>query len=154
MRWFAKVILFLAILQGMGDVSAACFVLARDQGRENHADDKPGPYVIGNEKDRSKKEAEVRNFLWRHWSQSIPGRLVVSWISKEGQQSNATYVLEPDDHGTWSIETTFERPSLKSTTAGRSEVRAYDVRRIEIRHDGKSPAKFIAEKGERSGETY
>ena len=154
MRWFAKVFLCMAVLQGMGNVSAACLVPGRGQGQENQVDDKPGPYVIGNEKDRSKKEAEVRSYLWHHWRQRIPGRLVVTWISKEGQESNATYVLEPDDHGTWRIETTWERPGLKSMTAGRSKVRAYDVRRIEVRHDGQSPAKFIPEKGDRSGETY
>jgi len=153
-RWFVKAILCVALLQGLNDLSASCLVAKRGEGPENQGNGEAGPYVIGNNKERSKKEADVRNFLWHHWSQRTPGRLSVTRMSKEGQPNTATYVLESDDSGVWGLRTIIDRPSLKGTSSGHNESRAYSVRRIEIRHDGKSAAIFIPDNDDRPGDSY
>jgi len=122
--------------------------------------DQAGPYVITNSdintgKDR-KKNAEIRSFIWEHWREKKPGRLVVKRYSKEGIPGTSTIVLDPDGKGAWSMRVSTHWPPTKGSTPehDQSEYRVYVVRRIEPRHDGQSPATFIQDEAIRLGDTY
>jgi hypothetical protein len=94
--------------------------------------DQAGPYVIGNDKGRTKVLGEVRDFLWNRWQQHRAGQLEVTWISKEGEPSNSKFVLEYDDHRVWSIEVTIDRPALKDSPNAHTEYRIYSVQRAKL----------------------
>lgn len=118
--------------------------------------DLAGPYVIGNDEDRPKNEAHVRDFLWSHWLQHERGRITVIWISKEGRRATTTYSLEPDPRGLWNLKVTTLWPRRKGTDPQHNSIqfRVYSIRRIEPRRDGQSAAVFIPEGEKRSGTAY
>jgi hypothetical protein len=118
--------------------------------------DRAGPYVIGNDKDRSKTEADVRDFIWSHWQEHRPGILRAIWTSKEGAHANTTYCLEPDRNGVWSLSVKTDWPLRKDTDRQHESVqfRVYSIRRIEPRRDGQSPAVFIPDGEVRPGNAY
>jgi hypothetical protein len=149
-------LLILILLQGKADALAGLSTLQQDKGNTVQGADEAGPFVIGNGRDRSKKESDVRDFLWSHWRQRRSGHFVATWISKEGRTSNTTYVCEKDEHGVWSLVVTTEWPPTEGNNPTHDAVkfRVYAVRRIEPRHDGQSPATFISDEERRSGDTY
>jgi len=156
MGWLTNVIFSTALLYGIAVFSVGRLTLSQNHEQEAQRTDEAGPYVIGNEKDRSKKVADVRGFLWEHWREHRPGRVLVTWISKEGRQANTIYLLENDERGAWSLRVTIQRPSSKGGSPNHDSVEyiAYSIRRIEPRHDGKSPAVFIADNDSRLGSAY
>jgi hypothetical protein len=58
--------------------------------------------IIGGE-ERAKILAEIRNFLWRKWSQRSLGYLIVSYESKEGDLTVNSLFVEKLDELTWVI---------------------------------------------------
>src|SRR6267143_5097664 len=128
---------------------------ARLRERQANEQDRAGPYVITHEDAATgKKAAEIRSFIWKHWSEHRRGSLAVTSYSLEGVPAEMTFVLEPDERGVWNVKVRIERPTLKGTTAEHAGFRAYSVQRIEPRHDGQSLAKVIPEDQIRSGENY
>lgn len=123
--------------------------------RLGESEQDPSPYVISHEDAATgKKAAKIRSFIWQHWRERRPGSLTVTSFSLEGVRSETAFIIERDEHGAWSIRVTIERPTLKGTTAEHAGSRAHSVQRIEPRHDGQSPAKFIPEEQKRSADTY
>jgi len=131
MSFVAVTILFVAI-QVFPAVSAARSVLPRGAEHSKQENDQAGPYVIGNDKDRTKQQGEVRDFLWSHWQQHRTGQLKATWISKEGVSSNGTFVFEYDEHGVWSIGVTIDRPALKDSRDAHTEYRVYGLQRLRL----------------------
>jgi hypothetical protein len=115
-----------------------------------------GPIVIGNGKDRSKKEAEVRDFLWTRWRQHRSGRLLAIWISKEGSRATTSYTLESDRNRTWTlkVKTSWPTQSGAASEHDRVQFTVYAIRRIEPRRDGQSAAVFIPEGESLPGDEY
>jgi hypothetical protein len=67
--------------------------------------EKAGPYVVRNHPvpDRARLEAEIRGFLWKHWSARRLGMLVATGFNMEGDPTTSTYFVEPDKKGRWVI---------------------------------------------------
>jgi hypothetical protein len=60
-------------------------------------EDSAGPYVITNrDAVTSKKDAQIREFVWLHWHDHRRGRLVEKRYSKEGVPANTTFIIGPD----------------------------------------------------------
>jgi hypothetical protein len=150
-------ILVISISQSVVGEFPPSAALFQDQGTKIRKQDQSGPYVIETlDRNRAKKEAEIRDFIWSHWRQKRSGRLVATWYSKEGVPAETAYVLEPDEKGVWSMKVTMQSPPARGSDPehDRSEYRVYSVRRIEPRHDGQSPAVFIPDDKSRQGESY
>jgi len=132
--------------------------LPQSAGSDRQERDTSGPYVVTNEdiltgKD-GEKIAQVRTFLWEHWSKRKLGHMELTLFSKEGTASNISYEVEPDQSGRWSLKVTIERPTLKGTTMEHAQYRAYSIKRIASRHDEKPTHLFVPEKEERTGDQY
>ena len=130
---------------------------SQGQGTKISEQDLGGPYVIETlDRNRAKKEGEIRDFIWTHWHQKRSGRLVATWYSKEGVPAETAYVLENDEKGVWSMKVTMQWPPERGSDPehNRSEYRVYSVRRIEPRHDGQSPAVFIPDDKSTQGASY
>src|SRR5215469_11283195 len=91
-RWVAGI----ALLYGALVLPHATALQMVSQDNKPHQAE--GYVIRPSDKDRARKVAEVREFLWQHWQQHHPGSLLVTWYSKEGKASKTTYTLEPDDH--------------------------------------------------------
>jgi hypothetical protein len=152
----AKKTLLLAILSCIGVAIQGHSLSEQTPGNGQSGVDQAGPYVIGYDKDHSKNVAEVRDFLWRHWREHRPGRLLATWISLEGRSTETVYVVGNDENGVWSLKVTKEWPDAGSQTSPRSRVesKVYRIRRIKPRHDGQSPAIFLPDDEPRSAERY
>jgi hypothetical protein len=119
-----------------------------------------GPFVITNNDyltgKNVHKDAEIRAFLWDHWRQRKPGKLVETRYSKEGVPATTTFILEPDTKGHWTIAVERRWPPRRGSTPehDHTEYRVYSIRRIEPRNGGQSPAAFIADDAVRPGDRY
>lgn len=121
-------VIFAVVMQTTYGASPGQSAVQMDEGTKAQEIDQAGPYLIGNNKDRSKTVAEVREFLWRHWQQRRPGKLVATWHSKEGVPTKVTYVFEYDDGGVWSMRET----DCRSTPKDQTEFRIYSIQRVKI----------------------
>lgn len=149
MRFFTNLILSMVVLYGIFHASIVWSTPPQSA-------DAAGPYVIGNDKDRSRNLADARDFLWDHWREHRYGRLTVTWISKEGRPANTTYVIGKDERDVWSLSIETRWPPAKGGASEHAPVehRAYSVRRIEARHDGQSSPVFLEDTDKRPGSTY
>jgi len=160
MRLKVRLIILLSLLfpSGVTTVGVSCSGLSPQRPETKGQQDDAGPYVVTNADiisgSASKKMAEVRTFLWEHWSKRKLGHLQLTLFSKEGVATNTTYEIEPDEHGTWSLKVSLDRPSLKGTTSEHSEYRTYTVRRTASTHDQQSPVTLIPETEIRTGDAY
>lgn len=126
------ILLLVTMVQTLNAVSADRFAVQNSARIALEQKSGPsGPYVIGNDANRSENEARVRDFLWSHWRQHRAGRLAVTWISKEGVSSNTTFVLENDEHGIWNIRVAIDRPTFTDPRQRHVEYRVYAVVRVE-----------------------
>ena len=120
-------------------------------------EDRAGPYVIETlDKNRERKNGEIRDFIWSHWRQRRRGRLHEITYSKEGVAAETVFVIAPDEKGVWTLKMTTQWPSTSGVGSEHkhAEYTAYSVRRIEPRHDGQSPAVFIPEDKPGKGDSY
>src|SRR5260370_37553784 len=106
--------LILVVLLETTLASSSYLALSADLSeRQANEQDRAGPYVIGHEDAASgKKAAEIRSFIWKHWREHQRGSVAVTGYSLEGVRSETTFVLEPDEHGLWSIRVRTEWPPL------------------------------------------
>jgi hypothetical protein len=133
MKSTTAVILAIVVLHaGAASTSTPLTSMPQGEGLKKQATEQVGPYVIGNNSDRSKQEAEVRTFLWDHWREHRAARVSVTWISKEGAQSNSVFLLEDDQDGAWSIQVTIDRPTSKDSRHGHTEYRVNSVQRVKV----------------------
>ena len=93
---------------------------------------RPKHYVIeSTDKDRHRKEGEIREFIWNHWRAHRHGSVLITSYSKEGLQSNSEYVLENDEQQVWCMKVTVSRSDLKGRYDERTDkYRVYGVERI------------------------
>src|SRR6266581_7372846 len=114
------ILLVKTVLLLSASASGLCLAsLPQSAGSDRQERDTSGPYVVTNEdiltgKD-GEKIAQVRTFLWEHWSKRKLGHMELTLFSKEGTASNISYEVEPDQSGRWSLKVTIERPTLKGT---------------------------------------
>ena len=149
-----SVFLTISVSQGLAGGFPPLAASFQDQGPRIIEQDQGGPYVIETlDKNRKKKEGEIRELIWNHWRQKR-GRLVATWYSKEGVPSETTFVVEEGRQGTKSLKVTINCPTLKGTTAEHTEYRAYVVKRIALRHGAQAPNVVIPENEKESGERY
>jgi hypothetical protein len=141
MNSMTTIFLSVMMLQVIPGVSRSRSVLLQSTGHSTQAVNQSDDYVIGNNKDRSKQQGEVRNFLWSHWQQHRTGQLNVTWVSKEGVPSRSRFVLEYDERGVWSIRVTIDRPTLKDSQDAHTEYRVYSVQRVTV--EGGPEAKIV-----------
>ena len=52
--------------------------------------------------------AKLREFLWEHWSQKKPGRVVVAFYSLEGDPTTHNLYVEPGKGGRWRVVSEYE----------------------------------------------
>jgi hypothetical protein len=142
----ALLLLGLTLLQGSGP-----------HGQQIDSEDHAGPVVIKTvDKDREKKNGEIRSFVWRHWYQRRRGLLVEKTYSKEGVPATTTFILEPDQQGVWTLRVKTQWPPSKGSNPehDRTEYRVYSVRRIRRHQDAQSSTAFIPDEELQSGESY
>ena len=82
--------------------------------------------------------AEIREWIWGHFKERRPGRLVVTMYSLEGDRTTTTYVVERDDADVWSISVRIDRKLVRrgppfDRWREAQEFAAYLVDRVECR---------------------
>jgi len=84
---------------------AAASLIAEGQKRDVTKYDHIGPYkVVGfaSTPKTDQDEGEVRDFLWNHWREHRRGTVTITHQYVEGFV-RATYFIEPDRQGRWSV---------------------------------------------------
>ena len=125
-----------------------------------YAQDSGGPYEITNKDMLSgqnlQKEAEIRNFLWEHWSQRRPGSLVETKYSKEGVPTTMKFVLEADRGGLWGMRVHLHRPPARGAEAEYDDKKytVYSMRRTEPYRGRESAVVFIPDETKLPGTAY
>lgn len=72
--------------------------------------DKAGPYDVKLlAPNAAAMRAEIRDFLWQHWSDRKLGCVVATFYSIEGEPSTGSYCVEPDEKGVWHIAVSVKR---------------------------------------------
>jgi hypothetical protein len=103
-----------------------------------------GPFTVKLDLDaqsRANIEAEIRDFLWRHWHQHRLGHLTATFFSREGEPSTSFYFVEPGEQRSWHIAVKINR-RLADRSGSRkqynqtNEYTAYSVDRIEVPEGG------------------
>lgn len=127
--------------------------------------DKLGPYQVpADGENLSAVSAEVRGFIWDHWTQHRLGYVIVTFHSKEGEPSTSHMFVEPDETGIWHLSTRIERklidrrafsdPKFKATIEQTDEFKAYEIERIEVPADGLSKRASIPVGVKRRPDSY
>jgi hypothetical protein len=122
-----------------------------------------GPYDFHNElhpRDAEKLRQDMRDFLWKHWSEPRFGLVAATFYTLEGDPTKSHYFVESDEKGTWRIRVESEKTLSSLLPKGKRPKRviAYDdyddVKRVEASTLGTADAIFIPSDEVRSPETY
>lgn len=124
--------------------------------------ERAGPFTLDLDLDsqsRTNTEAEIREFLWKHWHQRRLGHLVATWYSKEGEPSTSAYFVEPDEKGIWHIAITINRTLVERTGSKRQlqntiEYDAYSIERVDVSKGTLGRSIAIPEGETRSPQSY
>lgn len=110
--------------------SAQCRAENQDMSKQ----DIVGPVELGFSADRSRKEAEVRSFIWFHWLGRSRGKITVVDYTKEGDKITTTYDVEPDEIGRWRVransEADFRKHPGTPAHRARKTYSVYALRRV------------------------
>lgn len=74
--------------------------------------DKAGPYYVQSNldaKDRATVLANIRQFIWQHWSKRTLGYVVSTFYSKEGEPITYAFFIEADEKGNWRVAVEIDR---------------------------------------------
>jgi hypothetical protein len=100
--------------------------------------EKAGPFSMAlklNSKSRLRLEAEVRDFVWKHWRERRLGYVTFTKFSKEGESSKSDVFIEPDQEGSWRVAVRVERVVVDRASKRRQrsaiEYSAYSLERID-----------------------
>ena len=123
--------------------------------------DTAGPFTIGvklNVATRAAMNAEIRAFIWNHWYQRRLGQLTAIYYSREGDRSDVSYFVEPNEGGVWHLAVTIDRTLRNRRGPGQHResvaYEARDVDRIEIPKTGLAERVEIPEKAKRRPQSY
>ena len=86
-------------------VTKSCPPASRNPARDLEKCEKADPFKVVHypEVERLKVEAQIREFLWRHWSRKRLRPLVATHYNKEGEPTTCTFSVEPEVDGRWVI---------------------------------------------------
>ena len=95
--------------------------------------EKAGPYRLGLSAMHRAAAADIRAFLWKHWSQRRLSTLNVTDYTKEGDRITRVFYIEPDQHGTWNVylqeQAEFVDLTTKQPKVSKREYHIYKVER-------------------------
>jgi hypothetical protein len=94
-------------------------------------------------KDRSRKEAEARAFLWDNWHQRRRAHLVKTFVTIEGEENVFEFFVEPDSHGAWKIEVKVDRQRFSRDIHSPKQWREKDAFTCTALERVKSPADLL-----------
>lgn len=108
--------------------------------------------------------AEVRGFIWEHWTRHRQGHVIVVSRSKEGERSTSHMFIEPDERGDWHLSArvekkavdrrAFDDPEFQGTIERYERYKAYVIERIEVPADGLSGGTVIPLEQKRGADSY
>jgi hypothetical protein len=59
--------------------------------------------------ERSRKESDLRAFLWENWQEHRRAKVIESNVSIEGERSVVEFFVEPNSDGVWKAEVEVQR---------------------------------------------
>jgi hypothetical protein len=92
------------------------------------------------DRDKARKEGEIRKFLWEHWREHRRASLSLTAYSTEGEQSVSNYFIEPGQSGNWQLVVQIDREVVDRGGSGKRwrekvEYTCTALERIEPPHD-------------------
>ncbi len=110
-------------------------------------------------KERQKREAGIREFLWTHWFRQKPGELKQIAFSKEGDRSITWYQVKADEQGQWHVAATIhrtlgDRKNHKGTVREQNRFVAYRLQRIVADKDRAGPGHLLQDDENAPSDSY